>query len=132
MLAPDHLSQFAGGTRRRHRPFKPGRMEIVHFLVRCHPGGSMIGTLKTLAAAGLFAAAASVAGASPAGMAQVADGVGSGIVQVHGDHRSCKKDWLGWHRHNRHGERRHCREWDGRGRRPDYCVKVGPIWICDY
>ena len=28
--------------------------------------------------------------------------------------------------------RRLCREWRGEGRRPDSCVRVGPLWYCDY
>jgi hypothetical protein len=92
----------------------------------------MIGTLKTLAAAGLLAATTSIAGAAPFGVGHVPDGASSGLTRVHGYHRSCEWDRRGWHRHNRYGERRHCREWHGNGRRPDFCVKVGPIWICDY
>ena len=92
----------------------------------------MIGTLKTLAAAGLLAATASIAGAAPSGVGHVPDGASDGLTRVHGYHRSCERGRYGWHRHNRYGERRDCREWRGDGRRPDYCVKVGPIWICDY
>jgi hypothetical protein len=89
-------------------------------------------TIKTLALAGLFAAAASVAGAAPSNVGQMVDGVSNGVTQVHGGHRSCERGPGGWHRHNRYGERRHCRTWDGRGRRPDACVKFGPVWYCDY
>jgi len=91
----------------------------------------MVRTLKTLAAAGFLAAAASAASAAPANLSLVPDGVSNDLVRVHGFHRDCRRDGWGWHRHNRHGERRECREWDGRGRRPDYCVKVGPIWYCE-
>jgi hypothetical protein len=89
-------------------------------------------TLKTLAAASLFAASASVAGAAPMSVGQVPDGLSNGVVQVHGRHRSCERGGRGWHRHNRFGERRPCREWRGEGRRPDYCVRVGRVWFCDY
>jgi len=92
----------------------------------------MIGTLKTMAAAALLAATASMASAAPANMSQVPAGMSGDIVQVHGNHRSCQRGPGGWHRHNRHGERRPCREWRGQGRRPDSCVKFGPIWYCDY
>jgi hypothetical protein len=88
--------------------------------------------LKMLATAALFAATASVANAAPAQVGQVADGMTNGLVQVHGTHRSCSRDRRGWHRHNRFGERRPCRAWRGEGRRPDACVKFGPIWYCDY
>jgi hypothetical protein len=27
--------------------------------------------------------------------------------------------------------RRRCHTWHGRGRRPDHCVRVGPVLICD-
>jgi hypothetical protein len=53
-------------------------------------------------------------------------------VKVHGDHRRCERDRRGWHRMNRNGERRPCREWRGQGRRPDSCVKFGPVWYCEY
>ena len=48
-------------------------------------------TIKTLALAGLFAAAASVAGAAPSNVGQLPDGVGNGVTQVHGNHRSCER-----------------------------------------
>jgi len=93
----------------------------------------MVGTLKTMAAAVLLAAAASMANAAaPANMSQMPDGAGSNVVRVHGDHRSCERGPGGWHRHNRNGERRPCREWRGEGRRPDSCVRFGPVWYCDY
>jgi Spy/CpxP family protein refolding chaperone len=92
----------------------------------------MIGTLKTMAAAAVLAATASMASAAPANMSQVPAGVSGDVVQVHGNHRSCQRGPGGWHRHNRNGERRQCREWRGQGRRPDACVKFGPIWYCDY
>jgi hypothetical protein len=82
--------------------------------------------------AGLFAAAASTVSAAPATVAKLPDGLGSGLVQVHGNHRSCQLGPGGWHRHNRFGEYRPCREWRGEGRRPDLCVRVGPVWYCDY
>jgi len=92
----------------------------------------MVGTLKTLTAAALLAATASMAGAAPVSVRQVPDGLSTGLVQVHGNHRSCERGGRGWHRHNRYGERRECREWRGQGRRPDSCVRAGPVWICDY
>jgi hypothetical protein len=92
----------------------------------------MFGTVKTLAAAALFAATASMASAVPANIGQFSEGLNSDIIRIHGDHRSCQRDHRGWHRHNRYGERRPCRVWRGEGRRPDYCVRVGPLWYCDY
>lgn len=92
----------------------------------------MIGPLKTMAAATLLAATASMASAAPANMSPVQDGVGNNVVRVHGNHRSCERGPRGWHRHNRFGERRPCREWRGEGRRPDSCVRFGPVWYCDY
>ena len=92
----------------------------------------MVGTVKTLAAAALLASTASMAGAVPANVSQLSEGLSSDIVRVHGNHRSCERGPGGWHRHNRYGERRPCREWRGEGRRPDACVRVGPIWYCDY
>jgi hypothetical protein len=92
----------------------------------------MIQALKVSAAVGLLAATATIASAAPAGVGQIADGVSNGVVQVHGNHRSCQRDRGGWHRHNEWGERRRCRAWRGQGRRPDACVKFGPIWYCDY
>ena len=92
----------------------------------------MIRTLKTLAGAGLLAATASMASAAPANVGQVPDSLSNGLVQVHGAHRSCERGARGWHRHNRFGERRPCREWRGGCCWPDYCVRVGPVWYCDY
>ncbi len=88
--------------------------------------------LKALAAAAFFGASATLAAAAPANnMSQIPSGVSSELLQqVHGDHRSCQRDRRGWHRHNRWGERRACRRWDGRGKRPGACVQVGPIWYC--
>ena len=92
----------------------------------------MIGTVKTLAAAAFLVSTASIASAVPANIGQLSEGLSSDIVRVHGYHRSCERGPRGWHRHNRYGERRPCREWRGEGRRPGYCVRVGPIWYCDY
>lgn len=92
----------------------------------------MIGTLEAMAAAAFLAAAASMASAGPANMNQMPDGLNNDVVRVHGDHRSCERGPGGWHRHNRFGERRPCREWRGEGRRPDACVRFGPVWYCDY
>jgi hypothetical protein len=93
----------------------------------------MIRALKTAGAAAVLAITASVAGAAaPSSVGPVAEGVDNSLVRVHGYHRSCERGPGGWHRHNQWGERRPCRRWDGRGRRPDYCVRVGPIWYCDF
>lgn len=88
--------------------------------------------IKALAAAGVLAGAASVASAAPVAVAPV-DGASNGmVIQVHGDHGSCQRDRRGWHRHNKWGERRSCRQWRGKGKRPQFCVQAGPIWYCDY
>lgn len=92
----------------------------------------MIRPLKILAAAGFLFASAGLASAAPANVGQLTEGLSNGLIPVHGAHRSCQRDWRGWHRHSRRGERRRCRAWRGRGRRPDACVKFGPIWYCDY
>jgi len=93
----------------------------------------MTNVLKTLAAAAILATATTIAAvAAPPHAGQPADGVRSSVIQVHGNHRSCERSRSGWHRHNRFGERRTCRRWDGRGQRPDACVRVGPVWFCDY
>lgn len=92
----------------------------------------MKSALKALAAATLLASAATMASAAPPAMTPMPDGASGGVTKVHGDHRSCQRDRRGWHRHNRFGERRLCREWRGSGRRPDSCVRVGKIWLCDY
>jgi hypothetical protein len=47
-------------------------------------------TIKVLALTGVFAAAASVAGAAPSTVGQMPEGVSNGVVQVHGNHRSCR------------------------------------------
>lgn len=92
----------------------------------------MIGTFKTIGSAALLAATVSIANAAPGHVGQVPQGLSNDVIQVHANHRSCQRGPGGWHRHNRFGERRPCRRWDGRGRRPDACVKLGPIWYCDY
>lgn len=93
----------------------------------------MLKSLKILATAALFAATASAANAAPASpVGDLANGLTNNLVQVHGNHRACARDRGGWHRHNRFGERRPCRVWRGQGRRPDACVKFGPIFYCDY
>jgi len=88
--------------------------------------------LRIVAVAGLVAAG-SVANAA-AFTARLPANVGNGgiVEQVHGFHRSCQRGPGGWHRHNQFGDRRPCREWRGDGRRPDFWVRVGPIWYCDY
>lgn len=88
--------------------------------------------LKILTLAGLVGTV-SVANATPFAARQQADVSYGGLVeQVHGSHHSCQRGPGGWHRHNQFGERRLCRAWRGRDRRPDFCVRVGPIWYCDY
>ncbi len=87
--------------------------------------------MKALAAAAVLASASTFAVAAPANVGQVVPGgVRSDIIQVHGNHADCRRDRHGWHRHNRWGERRSCRRWDGRGPRPATCVRAGPIWYC--
>lgn len=92
----------------------------------------MLATMKTIAATALLAVMASTANTAPVNLSHVPDGLNRDLVQVHGYHRSCERGRRGWHRHNRDGEWRPCREWRGGGRRPDYCVRVGPLWYCDY
>lgn len=92
----------------------------------------MIGTLKIVALAAVVGATASLANAAPLNSSPLTQGLSGDIQLVHGDHRDCRRDRRGWHRHNRFGERRECREWRGEGRRPANCVRVGPVWLCDY
>jgi hypothetical protein len=95
----------------------------------------MYRSLKILAAGALFAATASVASAAPANMTKIDDGLSSQLTQVQYRgkwDRSCRRGPGGWYRINRRGERRPCREWRGGGKRPDACVKFGPVWFCDY
>jgi hypothetical protein len=90
-------------------------------------------TFKALAAAAVVAAAASMANAAPSTMlGETAPAVESSVIRVHGNHHSCQRDRYGWHRHTDWGERRSCRTWRGRGPRPDFCVRVGGLWLCDY
>lgn len=92
----------------------------------------MIRSMKFLAAAGVLAMFAGGVQAAPADMGKTGAGVTDGLVKVHEGHRRCERGRNGWHRHNRFGERRQCREWRGEGRRPDSCVQLGPVWFCDY
>ena len=92
----------------------------------------MIRSMKYLAAAGIVAVFAGGVQAAPANLGNAGTGVTDGLVKVHGEHRRCERGPNGWHRHNRYRERRHCREWRGEGRRPDSCVKFGPVWYCEY
>ena len=92
----------------------------------------MLNALRILAGASLLAATASITNAAPLNVGQELGAVSNDLVQVHGGHRSCERGPGGWHRHNRYGERRYCREWRGQGRRPDYCVRVGGVYFCDY
>ena len=91
----------------------------------------MIRSMKVLAAAAMFAVVGGGAQAAP-DIGKAATGVTDGLIKVHGEHRRCERGPNGWHRHNREGERRPCREWRGQGRRPDSCVKLGPVWYCEY
>lgn len=88
--------------------------------------------IRMLSAAALLVSGATMASATPGSPGQVPEGVSNGLVQIHGGHRSCERGGRGWHRHNRFGERRPCREWRGEGRRPDSCVRFGRAWFCDY
>jgi hypothetical protein len=92
----------------------------------------MVATLRAIAAAAVLTAAGSIASAGSISVGQPQDGIGNSVIKVHGNHRSCERGPGGWHRHNRFGERRPCRRWHGQGRRPDYCVRVGPVYYCDY
>jgi hypothetical protein len=112
----------------------------------------MYKSLKILGAAAAFAVVSSAVSAAPMSSPAdgLANGVSSSVIDVQGyrdrDHdgrrdgrefrgrwdRTCRRGPGGWYRINRFGERRPCRNWDGRGRRPDACVKVGPVWLCDY
>lgn len=102
--------------------------------LRNYQGVGMIKSIKLLAAAGALLASASIAGAAPTSTpGQSAPNVGDGLTRVHGCHASCERGPRGWHRHaGNNCRRRPCREWRGKGRRPDSCVKVGPVWFCDY
>lgn len=60
------------------------------------------------------------------------------LILVHGRHRSCRRDYDGWHRHKRIRRRgpdrwirRRCYPWYGRRHRRHYCVRVGPVEICE-
>lgn len=96
----------------------------------------MIRAGTCLAAAGLLLASVSFAQAAPVGVGEIGNGVSNQMTQVHGGrHRRCEKGRNGWHRHvRRHGEwvRRPCRPWKKKGKRPDNCVKFGPVWYCEY
>lgn len=98
----------------------------------------MTNVLKTLAATAMLASFATFAEAAPApsNVGTLPAGVSTNVTEVHHRRsrasRTCQRDGRGWHRYNRYGERRSCRRWDGRGRRPDACVRVGPVWFCDY
>lgn len=99
------------------------------------------------AAAALLVATGGMANAAPANVGQAGEVLSTNdlLVQVEGPRdrhfdrrrgkrfdRSCRRGPGGWYRYNRFGERRPCRSWDGHGRRPDACVKFGPVWFCDY
>jgi hypothetical protein len=93
----------------------------------------MTATFKTLASAAILAATAALASAGPVpNVGDMGRGPASSVLKVHGFHQHCEHDRYGWHRHNQWGERRRCREWRGRGPRPDFCVRVGALWVCDY
>ncbi|MGE0022863.1 MAG: hypothetical protein AB7S70_04435 [Hyphomicrobium sp.] len=89
--------------------------------------------LMGAAAAGLLAFTLSTAGAAPVpGSSGMSVNQGTAVDLVHGIHRDCRRDAWGWHRHGKYGKRRACRRWGGQGRRPDYCVKVGAFYYCDF
>jgi hypothetical protein len=91
------------------------------------------GACKALAVAAALTVTASLAGAAPVThVGDIVTAPGSDVLQVHGFHQSCARDRFGWHRHNQWGERRRCRTWRGRGPRPDFCIRIGGLWICDY
>jgi hypothetical protein len=92
----------------------------------------MTSPLKLLCAAALLTASAAFANAAPADVGALRQSVGTGLTQAHGFHRACARDRRGWHRHNRFGERRRCRVWQGYGPRPAACVRFGPVWYCEY
>jgi hypothetical protein len=93
----------------------------------------IIKLLTGAAATGVMAVTLSVANAAPIQGSQSGPApTNSNVIQVHGFHGSCQRGPNGWHRHNKWGQRRACRPWRGNGRRPDACIKVGPIWYCDY
>jgi hypothetical protein len=93
----------------------------------------MLKLLTSAAAAGLLAITMNAAHAAPIqGAPGGVTAPQSSVDLVHGFHRECRRGPRGWHRHNKFGERRPCRAWRGQGRRPDVCVKVGPIFYCDY
>jgi hypothetical protein len=96
-------------------------------------GDSMMRGLKLLAAAGFLAMSASMASAAPSGMGDAGATVADGLTKVHGCNRRCVRGRNGWHRHvGPNCVRRECRPWRGQGRRPDSCVKFGPVWYCEY
>lgn len=85
-------------------------------------------------AAALLAAPSFLGGAARAApvtnVAGIETAAGRAVLPAHGFHYSCARDRYGWHRHNEWGERFPCRRWNGRGARPDFCVRVGPVWFC--
>lgn len=88
-------------------------------------------TLGSAAAAAFFLAFSGAASSAPFG-ADTAPAGTSGVTLAHGFHYGCQLGKRGWHRHNQFGERRLCRKWQGGGKRPDYCIRVGGFWYCDY
>jgi hypothetical protein len=94
----------------------------------------MVKSLKILATTALLSMAAGAAMAAPANMSQIPAGLSDGLTPVapHRYERTCRRGPGGWYRWGRDGRRHACRQWRGEGRRPDSCVKFGPIWWCDY
>jgi hypothetical protein len=89
--------------------------------------------LQAVAVAAFLAVAAPLAGEAAIGTIRgAAPAPDSSVLKVHGFHQHCARDRYGWHRHNQWGERRLCRRWRGYGPRPDFCIQIGPIWICEY
>ncbi len=94
----------------------------------------MYKSFKILASAALLSATASVVSAAPVTMSPIPGASDNGLtlVQRHRYERSCHRGPGGWYRWGRDGRRHSCREWHGNGRRPNSCVKFGPVWFCDY
>jgi hypothetical protein len=87
--------------------------------------------LSTVAAAVISFAVSPGAVAGPM-HAQSSIASSGSVTLVHGFHRGCQLGNRGWHRHNDWGQRRPCRVWQGGGKRPDFCVRVGNLVYCDY
>jgi hypothetical protein len=98
----------------------------------------MTSLLKAALLAALLIPFAGGANAAPVSPGSTDTRVAESVTLVHGTHRSCRRGEAGWHRHERirrrgpdRWVRRRCHPWHGRGRRPDHCVRVGPVLICE-